>query len=81
MSTRPTSPVAANVRAEIARRGLRHADLAAALGISAPAMSRRLNGEMTFDVDELQTVADFLGVDFTELMARTPEPAAQAAGP
>lgn len=76
MATDTASTVAANVRAEVARRGLRHADLADALGISRPAMSRRLTGDMTFDVDELQTVARFLGVPVAHLLDAADERAA-----
>jgi transcriptional regulator with XRE-family HTH domain len=52
--------VAANLRAEIARQRKRQTDLAAALGISAPALSRRLKGETPISVDELQVLADRL---------------------
>lgn len=76
MPTQTPADVAANVRAEVARRGLRHADLATALGVSRPAMSRRLTCDMEFSITELRAVAEFLGVPLSVLLD---EPAQAAA--
>ena len=73
---RPRAYVAANVRAEAARRGLRQADLAGSLGVSQETLSRRLTGRVPFDVDELVDVAAALGVDVAELFTRHPVPMA-----
>lgn len=78
MSTeRPRTYVAANVRAEAARRSLRQQDLAASLGVSQETLSRRLTGRVPFDVDELVDVAAALGVDPAELLTRRPTPLAE----
>lgn len=58
----------ANVRAEMARRGVSQAKLAAALGLSQPSISARLRGVTPFDVDELHAVADFLDVSAASLL-------------
>lgn len=60
--------VGATVRAELARRGLLQRQLAEHLGISQPQISRRLEGVIAFNVDELASVAEFLGVPVTLLL-------------
>lgn len=59
---------AANVRAEMARRGIRQTLLAEHLGLSQAAVSRRVNGQTPFDVDELIKVAALLGVPAAALL-------------
>lgn len=44
------------------------AELAAVLGMSAPTVSRRLSGQNSFTPDELQAMADWLGVPVRELI-------------
>lgn len=68
--------VAAEVRAEMARQGVRQWQLAAHLNLPQTAISRRLKGDITFDLGELEKVADFLGVPAAQLLA---EPATTAA--
>lgn len=65
----------ANVRAEVARRRARHADLALALNMSTTALSRRMTGDVAFNVHEIGLVAEFLGVPVADLMS-TPAAAA-----
>ncbi|MDN4174694.1 helix-turn-helix transcriptional regulator [Nocardioides sp. SOB77] len=67
-SQQRTSVVAANVRAEAARRNQRQVDLAAVLGVTQPAISRRLAGEIEFSVAELQAIATHLGVSTALLL-------------
>lgn len=55
--------VAAAVRSELARQRIPQATIAARLGISQAAVSRRLSGAVPFDVSELAAVADVLGAD------------------
>ena len=55
--------VAAAVRSELARQRIPQATIAARLGISQAAVSRRLSGVVPFDVSELAEVADVLGAD------------------
>lgn len=62
------SAVAAEVRAAMARKNVRQHELAAALGVSAMAMSRRVSGRIAFDVRELAEVAAYLRVDVGSLL-------------
>lgn len=56
--------VAAGVRAELARHGVSVSKMADRLGISHRTFRRRLAGEgAAFDCDEIEDMADFLGVD------------------
>lgn len=54
--------VAGEIRAHAARKGFSGRQLAFQLGKSQPWMSRRLTGEVPFDVEELDAVAAILGV-------------------
>ncbi len=60
--------VAASVRAEMARRRVTQSDVAKALGMKQTAVSRRLTGQVPFDVNELTAVAAFLGVPVAALL-------------
>lgn len=79
MSTIPTpqrEQVAGEVRALMGRgrnrRRVSQSQLAAALNIAQTSLSRRLTAEVPFDVDELAKVADFFGVEVSELFGRRP---------
>lgn len=77
--TYPTDLAAsAEVRSLMARATprLRQADLAEALCISQPSLSRRLNGLQAFTVGELAVVAEFLGVDLAALLGSPAEASA-----
>jgi predicted transcriptional regulator len=67
-----TSPfserVAANVRAELARRSLSQTDLARMLGTTQQAVSRRISGKVPFDTEELNSIAEQLGVPVASLI-------------
>lgn len=52
----------------MARRGVSQTRVAERLGISQSAVSARLSGRTPFDVNELVTIADFLGVPVTALI-------------
>lgn len=52
------------------RQRATQADLAEALGKSQAYVSRRLNGEVPFDVDDLFRLAVFFDVEVTELLPR-----------
>jgi transcriptional regulator with XRE-family HTH domain len=67
--TTPAERVAAEVRAALARQGKRQRYAAEVLGISQQAMSRRMNGEIPFDVAELHKLADALAVPVETFMA------------
>jgi transcriptional regulator with XRE-family HTH domain len=68
MPTAPAVNVGANVRAELARRGLAQGKLSPVLGISQVQVGARLRGEVSFRIDELQLVADFLEVPLASLV-------------
>lgn len=68
MATSAAASVAANVRAELARAGVRRAEAAAAAGLSLPALHRRLRGEIALNVDELRLLAQLLGVTTARLL-------------
>lgn len=59
----PSDRVAAVIRGELARRGIRGTVLGEWLGLGPGAVSRRLNGWTPFSVDELGEVAGRLGVN------------------
>jgi transcriptional regulator with XRE-family HTH domain len=61
--------VAAEMRAEMARQRRTATELAAFLGCSVQSASRRLNGEVRIDLDEVALIADWLGVPFERLVA------------
>lgn len=64
----PRAEVAANVRAAAARLRRRQSDLATVIGLSQQAMSRRLSGEVAFDVDELHALATYLEIPAAQLL-------------
>lgn len=69
MSQSTAEVVGATVRAELARAGKSQTDLAAVLGVTQTAVSKRLRGVTPFDVNELAAVADALGLDLAVLIA------------
>lgn len=64
-----TRRVAANLRAELARQGMTQDDLAAALGVSQQAISRRLLGRGSLTVDDLEALARVLDTTPERLLA------------
>ena len=62
--TEPRLPeaVAAEIRAELARRRLSARRAAARLGWTQAYLSRRLNGDVPFDVEDIEALAELLGV-------------------
>lgn len=73
MTTTPSAVIGANVRAEMARRGISQTALASRLKVSQSAVSKRLRGETPFDVNELAKVARALGVSMDSLTAGAAE--------
>ena len=67
--------VAAEVRAQLARRQSTGTALANAIGKSEMYVSRRLRGETPFDLIDLEQAARFLGVAVADLLP-APERAA-----
>lgn len=69
----PTAPtlstvVAANIKAELAYLDRRHGDLARALGLTQAAVSMKLRGERAIGLDELEPIAEYLGVSVLDLL-------------
>lgn len=62
--------VAATVRAEMARYGVRQREIAIALGLTQQSVSGKLRGSTPFAVDELAVVAPMVGMTVSELIAQ-----------
>lgn len=69
--TSPTQYVAANIRAEVARRRIPQRVLAEALGLKQQSVSMRLSGKTPIDLNELGIIARVLGVEPADLMLTT----------
>lgn len=67
MTSTPTATAGANVRGEMARRGVSQSRLAESIGLSQAAVSKRLRGETPFDINELTAVAAALDVPLARL--------------
>ncbi len=65
-SASPHLAVAAEVRAQLARKRVSGRQAALALGWKQPYISRRLTGEIPFDVNDLTALADLLGLPVSE---------------
>jgi Predicted transcriptional regulators len=61
---------AEEIRSLMARRRLSGVDLAGRIGRSQSYFSRRLTGETAFDIDDLEGIAQVLGVTVTTLIRR-----------
>lgn len=62
--------VGAEIRAEAARHRLPLAFLAAKAGVSRQTFSRKINGQMSFRLKEVNGVANYFGLTASELIAR-----------
>lgn len=76
-TNKPDPQVAASVRAELARAGRTQQSLAAHLHLSQPAVSRRLSGDVSWSIDELVSVAEYLSVEVSVFVPQG-KPAAMA---
>lgn len=66
-----TERVAGEIRAEMARQRKKMTGLAQTLGISYATLHRRLaNPPQSFRLDELELIADYLGITVPELLER-----------
>ena len=54
--------LAGEIRAELARRDITQSDFAKKLGWSPAYLSRRMSGEVPFDADEIDQIAEWLGI-------------------
>lgn len=62
--------VAEEIRVLLARRKMSATQLARITGLKQSSLSRRMTGETAFDMDDLELIADALGVAVTDLMPR-----------
>ena len=60
--------VAANIRAELARQRRPQSELVTLLGLSPSAVSRRLSGQQSFELDEVEAIAGLFGVPVADLL-------------
>lgn len=63
-----TERVAAEVRAELARRKLSRRDLESILGLSQPSVARRVNGDTPFNLAELEQICEWLSINPGDLV-------------
>jgi transcriptional regulator with XRE-family HTH domain len=69
--TQRRAAIAGEIRAELARQGLTYTACSAATHISPSTLSRRLAGNKPFLHEELQSIAQFLGIKISDLTERT----------
>lgn len=60
--------IAAEIRAELGRANISQAEFAPRIGLTSSSLSRRMNGEIPWNIDELELVAQELGVELGQLM-------------
>ena len=68
VTTEFTNRVAGSVRAELARLGLDGVSLTQPLGLSRNSVYARLRGAKPFTTDEIERVAEFLGVEIAQIV-------------
>jgi len=79
MSEKTLGPVAAKVKAEAIRQGIKQADLGRAAGMTQAGVSRRLTGDVDITVTEAERFAQILGVSVAWLFGEAEAPALQDA--
>lgn len=60
--------ISREIRAHMARNSLTAGDLAAALGLSSAAISRRLTGQVEWSVGELSRACERMGISMADLI-------------
>lgn len=73
-SATPSRTVAGNIRAELARHGHVHQDLADAIGLNRVTLGRRLSGQLPFTIDELVAVAAFFKIPLATVLEGAEDP-------
>lgn len=80
-SSRSTADVVAgNIRAEAARLGIKQIELGRALGMSQSAITTRWKGLARWQLEELDDVADVLGITVQDLVTDHPQKRRTPAG-
>lgn len=64
--------ICAELKAHMARRGLRQRHIAQALGVDQQWVSRRLNGDVHFSIDDLEAFCAVMNIDVKDLLAGLP---------
>ena len=67
--SRLNESVSAEIRAEMARQSITQSELARRVSWAQSQLSKRLNGVVFFRADELERIADALGVPLHQLMS------------
>lgn len=62
-----------DLRAEMARRGETHKDLAKLLFLDTSAISRRLSGEIEWSIGEIETICNYYKKNYYELFVKNEE--------
>jgi hypothetical protein len=70
--------VAGEVRAEMARQNVRGTWMAKQMGMTQSAWSRRVTGELPFDIDQLDRVAGLLDVPISRFIGGGADPRGQS---
>jgi transcriptional regulator with XRE-family HTH domain len=65
--------MAEEIRVLLARRQMTATELARLAGLKQPYISRRMTGEIAFDMDDLELIAPVLGVRVAELLTMVEE--------
>lgn len=73
--------VAANVRAEMARAGIRQKEILDLLDMDRTTLSKRLNGHLPFSADELHLIAEHLGIEAALLLGATSQNGSRRCSP
>ena len=63
--------VAEELRVLLARRRMSASELGRRIGVTQPYISRRLTGEIAFDLDDLQRIADAMEVTIADLLPKS----------
>lgn len=68
----PEAQVAENIATTLHRAHMRQRQLAVAVGVSQPTLSRRMLGAQPWLLWEVQTIADYFGLTLTEITTDLP---------
>ena len=75
-----TERVAAEVRALMGRHNVTQMQLRDVLGVSQPAISARLHGQVPFDANEIEALAEYFDVSPGDLFGMQPVPGPRDGG-
>lgn len=67
-----------NIRAELARRNISASQAAGAIGVSKQVFSNRMTGKKPFNIEELEKLANYMGIQVFDLLKDSEEMSAAA---